>query len=413
MHLGHFLLALSRFTASLQPMHQPNPHDLSSRALLPDLIRCAALIGIVIINVGAFSWPLELAYTQAPSSLFDISVEAVTTTLFMTKAYSLFSLMFGVGLAYQIRSAENQGKSPSWRHYRRIAGLIILGGLHASFLFLGDVLIVYAIIGLFFYGFIKLEASTLIKIGIGLIFFQIILLLATSGIIALRENAPPSEDIASIEDETLENIAAAFAAFGEGTFMQATAFRASHIGLIAATVMFQGFNILGYFLLGFALAKKGFINTPAAPFWGMCRRLAFPIGLLGSALGAYVKMSAPAPFSSSGMLGYSILTAFAPFLALGYAGWIAKYAAGPAGPLKSFLARAGTATLSAYILQSVCLSLIFSAYGLDLYGKFGAATSTAIGLGVGVFSLMAVSLWRTRFARGPLEMLLRRWTYLG
>ena len=123
-------------------------------------------------------------------------------------------------------------------------------------------------------------------------------------------------------------------------------------------------------------------------------------------------MSATAPFSSSGMLGYGILTAFAPFLALGYAGWIAKYAAGPASALKSFLARAGTATLSAYIFQSLCLSLIFSAYGLGLFGTLGAAASTAIGLGVGLLSLLGASLWRTRFARGPLEMLLRRWTYL-
>jgi len=170
---------------------------------------------------------------------------------------------------------------------------------------------------------------------------------------------------------------------------------------------------LGYFLLGLALAKTGTINAPEARFWHRCRWQAFPVGLIGSFLAAGLYIATPNLMSSKGYLGVSMLTLFAPLLAFGYAGWIARYAAGPATKLKRFLARAGTATLTAYLLQSVILSYIFSAYGLGLYAKLGPAQAIAIGLATGGCTLIITSLWQKSFARGPTEVLLRRWTYLG
>ena len=94
-------------------------------------------------------------------------------------------------------------------------------------------------------------------------------------------------------------------------------------------------------------------------------------------------------------------------------GWLAKWAAGPESKLKTFIARGGTATLTAYLMQSIILSLIFCGYGLGLYGKIGAAGCIAIALLTGIFTLIFASLWRAKFARGPFEYLLRRFTYWG
>ena len=94
-------------------------------------------------------------------------------------------------------------------------------------------------------------------------------------------------------------------------------------------------------------------------------------------------------------------------------GWLAKWAAGPDSAVKTFLARGGTATLTAYLMQSIILSLIFCGYGFGLYGKIGAAGCIAIAAITGIFTICFASLWRAKYARGPFEYALRRFTYLG
>lgn len=109
----------------------------------------------------------------------------------------------------------------------------------------------------------------------------------------------------------------------------------------------------------------------------------------------------------------AIILLGAPFASLGYLGWLAKWSAGPMTKIKIFMARGGTSSLTAYLMQSLILSLIFCAYGLGLYGQIGAAGCIAIAAVTGFVTLAFSSLWRIKFARGPMEYLLRSWTYLG
>jgi len=113
------------------------------------------------------------------------------------------------------------------------------------------------------------------------------------------------------------------------------------------------------------------------------------------------------------MIGMAVLTLASPFSTAGYLGVIAKWAAGKPGALKTFMARGGTATLTAYLMQGLLLSLIFNAYGLSLFGQLGAVYCILIALGVGLFTLGFSSIWRLYFTRGPLEAILRAWTYWG
>ena len=143
--------------------------DFSQRQPLPDLIRAWALMGIVVVNVGLFAWPGEQGYTAVSTTVLDDTVNLLMTALFMTKSYALFSLMFGVGLAFQIISAKQRGKSPANRHFRRMFGLFVLGWLHFVFFFIGDILVVYSLLGCLLYAFRSVKPRTLIKTGIILI----------------------------------------------------------------------------------------------------------------------------------------------------------------------------------------------------------------------------------------------------
>lgn len=389
--------------------------DYSKRQALPDLVRVWALLGIVLVNVCAFAWPIEqLYFAGGLQSGADIIANNLVTTLFMTKAYALFSLMFGMGLAFQINRARRKGVAAGPRHFRRMAGLFMLGLMHASFFFIGDVLMTYAVLGCLLYAFRLQSPKALTIVGICLISFQGAFYLLAGGAIYLAETMPEEADLAAIKEGMEATIPLAKAAFGSGTFMDAAAFRISLIPVMLANgVLAAGFSVLGFFLLGLAAVKKGYINTPEADFWRKCRWVALPIGLLASIFATSIFTAANDATSSATIIGIALLTLAAPFSAFGYAGWIAKYAVGPDSPLKAFLARAGTATLSAYLLQSVILSFIFSAYGLGLYASLGAAKAIAIAFITGIASIVFASLWRAKFDRGPVEMLLRRWTYLG
>ncbi len=388
--------------------------DFSQRQPLPDLVRAWALMGIVVVNVGAFSWPIEQGYSDAITTRLDEVANFLMTALFMTKSYALFSLMFGVGLAYQIISAKQKGKSPATRHFRRMLGLFILGWLHMIFLFIGDILITYAILGCLLYAFRTAKPRTLIKTGIALIAVQVILMLSFAGLIALAANIEPPPNQPDILTELRESIETDALVFTNGSFMAVAQHRFAMSGeMLANGILIQGWGILGFFLIGLALAKLGLINNPDAPFWKKCRLQAFPIGLIGSFIATYIFVNSENQIDPSHIFGIALLMLFSPFLAFGYAGWIAKYAAGPATALKSFIARGGSATLSAYLLQSIILSIIFAGYGFGLYAQLCPAKTITIGAATGLLTLIFVSLWRKVFARGPFEVLLRRWTYLG
>ena len=176
---------------------------------------------------------------------------------------------------------------------------------------------------------------------------------------------------------------------------------------------FQGIGALAFFLFGLSAVKSGVIANPSAPIWKKARWQALPLGLVISGAGAWFSIHGEGVLDPSMMLGFVLITIGSPFSSAGYVGLIAKWAEGPGGPVRTFFARGGTASLTAYLMQNAILSFTFSAYGLGYFAALPAATCILIGAGVAIFSIVFTSLWRVWFARGPLEVILRNWTYLG
>lgn len=387
----------------------------AGRHIFPDLARAFALIGIALVNVAILAHPIMAGVYGGVGleAAVDQAAYFTVNTLFTSKSYTLFSFMFGVGFAYQIKTAERRSVDFKGRYWRRIAGLFVLGLLHVALLFQGDILVIYTILGSFLFLFRDMPADRLIRWGIGLYIAQVVIMALVAGMFYLGATlapdamAPQAELFAEIA--TLER-----AAFGEGSFADAVAMRFADWGqILQGGLMMQGLGALSFFVFGLAAVRLDTIANPAAPFWRTCRRIYLPIGLIGSAGGAYVIMGAHTLLDPATFIGATIIALFSPFSTAGYLGLLAKWAERPAGALKIFMARGGTSSLTAYLMQGLLLSLIFNAYGLGLFGQYGAATCIAIALGVALFTIAFASLWRTRFNRGPMEVLLRRWTYLG
>ena len=386
----------------------------AGRHILPDLTRACALVGIALVNVAFFAWPAITGYPEgAFETALDDAADFGISALFLFKFYTLFAFMFGVGFAYQILSAERRGISFAGQYWRRITGLLVFGILHVALAFQGDILIIYAVLGAIFFLFRNKNTKALIRWAVLVYAVQVLLVAALAALTWLGETFAPDE-IAGQAAYTKDAVERAHAVFGAGTFAEAVVLRITEwLEFIGYAFLMQGFGAFAFFLFGLAAVRAGTIADPGAPFWRRARRVFLPIGLAGSVVGAWIMAQAESALSSELLLGMAVITLFSPFSSAGYIGLIAAWAERPAGWLQTFFARGGTATLTAYLMQSLLFSLIFNNYGLGLFGELGAAACTAIAFAVALVSIAVSSLWRSRFKRGPMEAVLRGWTYLG
>jgi uncharacterized protein len=384
----------------------------TGRALMPDLVRAFALFGIAIVNVVGFAMPITSGFHgESLAGIGDKSAFAAMAGLFLMKSYPLFSMMFGAGLSYQLAAATRAGKDLAPRYFRRMGALIVLGILHFVFFWIGDILLTYGLLGCLLFVLRDASVKVLVRTGIILIALNTLLLFSFAGMIWMAETYAPEAMEGAGYDE-ME--AAALAAFQDGNFVQAALYRLSLLPFVLPSVIIQqGIAVFGFFCFGLAAVKSGVIGQPQAPIWKLARRVFLLVGLAGSALGAWILLEAESAVDSTFILGSGVIMAFSAFSALGYAGVIAALSGGAPGPVRRFLARAGSASLTAYLFQSVVFSLIFSAYGFDRFAQMSAAEAILTAAAVAIASLVFTGIWRSFAGRGPAEVLLRRITYWG
>ncbi len=386
----------------------------AGREMFPDLARAWALFGIAVVNVGVMSWPMMTGYGDGGlATAADQSAFFGVNALFTMKSYTLFSFMFGVGFAYQMQSADRKGVGFAGRYWRRILGLLAFGLLNVAFLFQGDILVMYAILGSFLFLFRGSSPRLLSGWAISTYVIQILFVTLMALSMVMFANFDP-ENYAKTMGEMTEQADASAEAFRSGSFADTVTQRfADWSQVITFGLLMQGIGAFSFFLFGLSAVKRGTISNPSAPFWKRCRMVFLPLGLVISGIGAWFTIQGHGMMDPNMMIGMALITIGSPLSTAGYLGLIAKWAESPDGPIKTFFARGGTASLTAYLMQGLLLSLIFNPYGLGLFEKLGAAACVAIAAGVAIFTIAFASLWRTQFKRGPLEYILRGWTYLG
>lgn len=386
----------------------------SARELFPDLARACALCGIALVNVTLFAYPGVTGYPAAAlATPWDQAAWFLVAALFLYKSYTLFSFMFGVGFAQQQSAAQRGDASFGARYARRMLGLLLLGLANIALLFYGDILVIYAFFGSLLYLFRNASVGRLIRWGRGLYVLQVVI--AFSFALAMWSWASfAPEDLATEAAALAEEAAPSYAAFTSTDFLQVAAFRlASWQQDIGYAISLQGFGVIAFFLLGLAAARSGLLRDSAAPFWERSRRLYLPLGIVANLVGGWLLVSAESIFDPREMFGLAIITAASPWSTAGYLGLIAAWVQAPDSRLRRFMARAGSASLTGYLMQGLLMSLLFCGYGLGLYGRVGAAACVLLAALAALASLAFCSLWRQRHARGPVEALLRAWTYLG
>jgi uncharacterized membrane protein YeiB len=148
----------------------PDQLEPSTSALLPekridaiDAVRGVALFGVLIVNVVTefrVSIFQQFLGDEPGMTASDLLVSRLVSLFLEMKAFSLFSILFGLGLAMQFERLGCKGQ-PYYFLARRLIVLAFLGVCHLLFIWNGDILTEYALAGLIVLPLIALPTGAL------------------------------------------------------------------------------------------------------------------------------------------------------------------------------------------------------------------------------------------------------------
>jgi uncharacterized protein len=372
----------------------------TSRDSFPDVLRGFALLGIALVNIPYLS--LDTINAAEGTDLTQPSNAAaafIVMSLFQAKFYLLFSFLFGYSAHYVLKD----DKSNRRRWVARSVGLLILGIIHFTFLFHGDILFLYGLFGLILTALYFRSEKVIrgwtkgIYITISVL-FAVLSLLTYVGEIALSAQGKslPDETFTSRLDGALES----------GSFLETIGPRLE-LWLFAAPngFLLQGPLVFAAFLVGVLVARKNGLVTPNPVLMKKLLVWGLAIGLPLQLLAAYVFIANSTGPDSLGLYLVSLSLNFltAPLLSAAYVVLLWKVST---KSKLSLMAAAGRMSLTVYLSQSVVFSTLFSAWGFGLFAKLGVLEVTLIAA-ITWLGLAAASAVYFKFkSKGPMESLL-------
>jgi uncharacterized protein len=358
-----------------------------------------ALIGICVVNVPFMALPVEAVFI-APDSMHDKAAAFFVEGFLQLKFFILFSFIFGWGMAIQARSAESKGISFTRRYFLRMAGLATFGIAHAILVFSGDILLLYALLGMLLWLIKDYSPRQLMKLAAWMMPLSMFLLT----VLAIILDAINADE--TVLQATTNNVNLG------GTFIEATQARIADWPVTFTFLLFlQGPLAFGAFAAGLAAAKTDFFSDNSYGITQLKKRLpllfllALPLNILYAAT---VGDILPKAYELLSLFGFILIAIGAPALSAIYLYLfiqLARYI-----KLPTILILAGQNSLSSYIAQGVIAGIFFGAYGFGLFDSLGHAALIPMSLMIALSAMLLVGIYAKVFGRGPLEPILRKIT---
>jgi len=374
-----------------------------------DELRGFALLGIIFVNAPFLGISADGFTADSVLAWYDRAAAFAVIALAQAKFYLLFAFLFGYSMHFIVKE---EGATSVRRFRRRLLGLGVLGIAHAALLFVGDILFLYAVLGVALIWMRRLSDRVVMRVAVlaGIVW----LLLLTA--LPLAVMSVMAEPAGSFSDEEWIVASQSFnQAMREGSFLEASAARISFWTLASSSIFFlNGLGVLAAFALGLVAGRRSLFARPELhrPLWQAGLRWGLSTGLCLGFLSAWLVVGPGAQVGSWGLretAGIALGFAGAPLLSWGYVSVLATMHAGGVRGLAIFRP-AGRMSLSCYIGESLMLSLVFCAYGLGLFGKLNAGAVSALALGTWIALDLLAKATQSRWASGPLESLLRRFS---
>ncbi|HEX5877145.1 MAG TPA: DUF418 domain-containing protein [Actinomycetota bacterium] len=314
-------------------------------------------------------------------------MQTVARQLANGKFLGMLTLMFGVGLELQRRSAQRRGRPWPGRYPWRAALLFLDGLLHYLLVVEFDILMGYAVTGVVVAAVLATSPRSR---RIWLCTAASLHVLPLSALTAAMVAAGTGGDRDRADAVTL---------YTDGSWPEQVWQRVEWFPLYRAEAVFILPLSVATFLVGSRLVRAGLFEQRG---WALRRRLitiglgmALPvdlaIGSLGGAAGLLLARYATAPIVAAGLLAATAC--------------LVEARRAP-GPVQRRLAEVGRTALSCYVLQNAVCSVLCYGWGLGLAARMGDARTwwtLALYPAVCMVVIACAHLWLRRYPRGPLE----------
>ena len=390
-----------------------------------DFIRGIAVMGILAANIVGFGQPM-LAYFS-PSKFLVPSGDPqgwmwiAQFVLIDGKMRGLFTVLFGAGMVLFMEKAWARGAT-RWLQAWRLVVLLGFGLVHFYFIWFGDILTGYALLGLIALLCLKWRAKTQLWVGLagymmGVVFYS---LLVFQWLIASADPASLPGDMAGQRSGMIAQMDGMIAgeepvnaAIASGDYAALVAHRIGEQGLEPFTNAFLfGWETLPLMLIGMALYRFGFFSGGVARAklvrWGWIGVIAGGIAHL--AIGLRMQADGFSLFGTqAAFLGMSALPRL--WMVLGLAALLVAWAPSATGWMGDRVRAAGRAAFTNYLGTSILMLFVFHGWALGLFGELNRPQLYVVVVLFWALMLAWSKPWLDRFNYGPLEWLWRCLTY--
>lgn len=395
--------------------------ESQNRYIVLDAMRGFAVMGILAMNIIGFSMP-EWAYITPAAyggESFADRIAWLFSFVFVDgKMRGLFSLLFGASMMLIIERAVVKGESPARVHYRRMIWLALFGLLHFFFIWFGDILFLYAVVGMIAFLFRDWAAERLVKTALwifagGLVFWglqfgglQMIQYLATQPDAAASWTQQYRDILASPE---FDYDIAGQIALHRGGYREIVSAKLANWGEPFGLVLMSIGETLPLMMIGMAMHKSGFIigTWDQADYRRWTWQLV-PWGVLLTGLLAYWMTAMRCDPVTS--LAVFFLWGAIPrlMLTIGYVALLILLINRFQGhAMIARVAAAGRAAFSNYLGTSMVMTTLFYGYGFGLFGAVSRSGLWLFIIAAWIVMLAWSKPWLMRFHYGPLEWLWR------
>ncbi len=388
---------------------EKHPTKASNRIELLDIYRGFAILGIFVVNIVIMNSTFlnQDEFAKQFTSTIDQVAEKILQLFFYTKFFPIFSLLFGLGISMQAVKLLEKKKLKSF-FVRRMVILFFIGVFHIVFIWSGDVLNLYAIIGLFTTLLIKNSNRLILGLAVIFLFFPFYDQFFEFLYGLLHYN--PSSFLEGYTGETINQIIR-HGSYWEGVQLRLLEY-ASNIPILFG---FLAPIAISMFLVGLYLGK----NKIYLSLDSFIEKIKKPVLLIGLITNIYriiflfyiVKHEL---FTSDTFRDIFIKLMVLSDVAMGLfylwiLGWL--YFNTKWKKVLSPLKYAGRMALTNYILQSVIGLFLFSSMGLKLYETFSPMETLSLAIFIFILQVLLSKVWLSHFQYGPLEWIWRCLTY--
>lgn len=388
-----------------------------NRIEIVDALRGFSLAGIVIVHmvenyIGA---PPPEVFTEAVhQGIGDTIVDGFIGFLLRGKFFALFSFLFGLSFFIQMDNAAQKGGYFGGRFLWRLILLLLIGYVHSLF-YAGDILTIYAPLGVLLIPFYKAKNSwvlglaALLFLGLG----RYVVFFFTHG-----ANMFGNLNMSGTDPQILEyyNV---LKQGSLGDVFQSNAYY-SHMNKLDFQfgIFGRGYITFGFFLLGLYVGRTGFFKkykenkklVKRTWIWSLVLfvvsggLMAVIFGSMGEnvAFDNWLAMFGLTAFDLNNVAMTFILISVFVILykKLKPQKWLAKFA--PYGKM----------ALTNYFFQSIVGTFILFGWGLGYIGELPNVYTFGLAIVVIAGQMLLSSWWLKRFQYGPLEWLWRSATFL-